>query len=388
MFTRYFPSYEPYKGSLNSLQELIRLRAEGDACRLEADPNVWQTWARKLSLIRRLRHHRGCVNVATWSRDGRSIITSGDDVKIVVSTFPSLDVTCSFDSRHRHNVFDCISVDTPCSVGSRIVSCSGDGTVVEHTILSARTTSQRTLLVSAPLSFSPVMKLASPPSGRATSLASVGRDGVVSVYDLRAQTAITAHKDAGIGSLSTCIFHPGCEKTLFVGSSESSSVGIFDLRRLDKPLTLFKPPDDHESLDVFSSTVTGIDVNATGTALLVSYNARRAAVITFLLDPARIDRSGSVAIGSDPGTEDVATASSLTHESAPALMAHESLVHDIPSSPASNKAGGDNACVSIENDMINMFFGDDDVDHRTKSIDTPSVQLYHGHKNGMFSVLL
>lgn len=72
--------------------------------------------------------HAGCVNTATWSRDGNLLITGSDDrlVKIwrASGSFDCLKELYSCNTRHRGNIFCAdFAPDSP----NTIYSCAADG---------------------------------------------------------------------------------------------------------------------------------------------------------------------------------------------------------------------------------------------------------------------
>lgn len=84
----------------------------------------------RLSLIKRLQVHKGCVNTICWNEKGSLILSGSDDQHLVITNGFNYTVEADYFTSHRANIFSAKFL--PCTNDKQIVSCSGDG-VILHT---------------------------------------------------------------------------------------------------------------------------------------------------------------------------------------------------------------------------------------------------------------
>lgn len=84
-------------------------------------------FTKSLKLDKELTHHKGCVNSLCWSQDGSKILSGSDDQKLVITDPFKSKVLIRYTTVHRSNIF---SAKFMPQGTSRVVSCSGGGTVL------------------------------------------------------------------------------------------------------------------------------------------------------------------------------------------------------------------------------------------------------------------
>lgn len=79
----------------------------------------------RLTRLRTLECHRGCVNSVIWNDAGSLLLSGSDDHKLVLTRPYSGRVVAAVETVHRANIFSAKFL--PASGDAKIVSCSGDG---------------------------------------------------------------------------------------------------------------------------------------------------------------------------------------------------------------------------------------------------------------------
>ncbi|KAL0048474.1 hypothetical protein WJX82_004068 [Trebouxia sp. C0006] len=99
------------------------------------------SWAEKLSNVKKLNGHEGCVNRLAWSEDGRLLASGSDDRQVLLWSYPDTDKSpLALQTEHAANIFGVQFM--PCTNNSQIITGSMDNTVMLHHIdkLPTRTT--------------------------------------------------------------------------------------------------------------------------------------------------------------------------------------------------------------------------------------------------------
>lgn len=92
-----------------------------------------------LTIHKRLRKHRGCVNTISFNADGRLLLSGADDRTVVLWNWVEAVPTFSFHSGHNNNVLHAQFM--PFSDDRSIVTCAVDGEVCMHHVFLAMTNS-------------------------------------------------------------------------------------------------------------------------------------------------------------------------------------------------------------------------------------------------------
>lgn len=84
-------------------------------------------FTQSLKLDKELNYHKGCINSICWSEDGTKMLSGSDDQKLVISDPFNSKILIRYTTSHRSNIF---SAKFMPQGTSRVVSCSGGGTVI------------------------------------------------------------------------------------------------------------------------------------------------------------------------------------------------------------------------------------------------------------------
>ncbi|TKW23495.1 hypothetical protein SEVIR_4G295600v4 [Setaria viridis] len=84
-------------------------------------------FVQSLSIQKRLRKHRGCVNTISFNSDGRFLLSGADDRNVVLWNWVEAAPTFSFHSGHSNNVLHAQFM--PFSDDRSVVTCAADGEV-------------------------------------------------------------------------------------------------------------------------------------------------------------------------------------------------------------------------------------------------------------------
>ena len=199
--------------------------------------------------------HAGCVNTATWTRDGRHALTGSDDTRICVFSpwgrgprAPALHRVrplLTLASGHANNIF-CVRSLSP-ALGGALVSCAADGQVRLHTLNMAAPAAAGAVTHVLSRHGSRAHRLAVP-GGAGPTFASCGEDGAVRFYDVRAgqgtrceTSSFTVQTRRGARlRLFSLDYRPGSASQLCTGGSDGVA-RIFDARFLHRAPYQFLP---------------------------------------------------------------------------------------------------------------------------------------------------
>ncbi|CAL4066049.1 unnamed protein product, partial [Meganyctiphanes norvegica] len=82
----------------------------------------------RMSLLRTLDVHRGCVNTVVWDQTGNWLLSGSDDQHLVITNPWTGRVAERIHTAHRANIFSAKFL--PQTANQKIISCSGDGVLV------------------------------------------------------------------------------------------------------------------------------------------------------------------------------------------------------------------------------------------------------------------
>jgi WD repeat-containing protein 42A len=220
--------YSRRAGGCASVAEQLRLRELGRRG-VVAHPDL----ASRLSLVRRLREHQGCVHALAWSNGSSDLLVSGsDDLHINVWSMWGSALRTSHFSAHTNTIFSALLVP---GNEAQAVSCAADGEVRLHNL------EHGTASVLAEFEGKMVFKLAFRPDCASTFI-STHEDGKVRLFDLRAPSTQQLLVDLGNRTSTTNLaFKPGCADLFAVGADPCPFVRTFDLRSCAVPLRCYAP---------------------------------------------------------------------------------------------------------------------------------------------------
>ena len=196
----------------------------------------------RLFIKRTFRVHTGCVNTSVFSPDGTQIISSGDDLKVVISDVNSGKRLFGFESLHRSNVFSAKVVGTARSVGvgAQIASAAADGQVRLHTVKDGGKVNNKRIFGHRGRAHKISVSDSNP-----FVICSAGEDGRVAILDIRmphhegsdqagqlfriVQTSRYGDGISGYG-INIADFRPGSPSQLLVGGDDAV-VRLYDIRR-------------------------------------------------------------------------------------------------------------------------------------------------------------
>ena len=132
----------------------------------------------RLSLLHTLSDHRGCVNTVAWNATGSWILSGSDDHKLIITEPYTKKVVAELNTAHRANIFSAKFLS--CTDDSKIVSCSGDGTLIFTDVERFAETHRCLFNCHSGTTY----EVLAPPGDPNTFL-SCGEDGTVRWFDLR-----------------------------------------------------------------------------------------------------------------------------------------------------------------------------------------------------------
>ncbi|XP_053663896.1 DDB1- and CUL4-associated factor 8 [Anopheles marshallii] len=245
------------------------------------DPSQFQKRAygsvnlvKRLGLLHKLQHHRGCVNCLNFHPSGKLLASGSDDLRINLWNWESKKLVKSLRSGHKSNVFQTkfMVCEEYRDSELEIISTGRDG-AVRHMIVdpSGHPTTKQIFRSSQA-----VHKVAIPARHDRIFL-TAGEDETVRLCDLRqakVQTLVNVHKQ--LYSIAT---HPFDSE--FCVAGYGSAVRVYDLRRAQHPkkvLVVGGPPDIR-----MRPSITCAVYNHDGTEILASYS--EGDIHLFKLDP-------------------------------------------------------------------------------------------------------
>lgn len=119
---------------------LLENRELGSSSCLIPERCIHAKLVRRMSEIRELPGHGGCVNCLSWSHDGKLLLSGSDDTNIKVWTWPHFSNHLTINSGHRGNIFSAMFL--PLNGYSYVVSGSADGETRLHTVYDTQVTSE------------------------------------------------------------------------------------------------------------------------------------------------------------------------------------------------------------------------------------------------------
>ncbi|XP_020293047.1 DDB1- and CUL4-associated factor 6-like [Pseudomyrmex gracilis] len=234
----------------------------------------------RMSLLKRLKVHNGCVNSICWNSSGELILSGSDDQHLVLTNAHNYEVLTDYKTSHRANIFSAKFL--PNSGDHRIVSCSGDG-IILYTDLMRRT---ETFHNQFTCHTGTTYEIATIP-GEPHSFLSCGEDGTVRWFDLRVKdkcSAARCREDVLIPcqrAVTALSVNPVSPHQIAIGCSDST-VRTFDRRTLGtpatgwtdggnsaRPLCSFTVPEFEGN----SYRITSLSYSPDGQDVLVSYSS-------------------------------------------------------------------------------------------------------------------
>ncbi|XP_012276736.1 DDB1- and CUL4-associated factor 6 isoform X2 [Orussus abietinus] len=234
----------------------------------------------RMSLLRRLKVHNGCVNSICWNSNGELILSGSDDQHLVLTNAYNYQVLTDYKTSHRANIFSAKFL--PDGGDNRIVSCSGDGIILYTDLMRRTETFHNQFTCHSGTTY----EIATIP-GEPHSFLSCGEDGTVRWFDLRVKdkcSATRCREDVLIScqrAVTALSVNPIVPHQVAIGCSDST-VRTFDRRMLGtpatgwtdtggavRPLCSFTVPEFEGN----SYRITSLSYSPDGQDVLVSYSS-------------------------------------------------------------------------------------------------------------------
>ncbi|XP_046753144.1 DDB1- and CUL4-associated factor 6-like isoform X2 [Diprion similis] len=234
----------------------------------------------RMSLLKRLKVHNGCVNSICWNNSGELLLSGSDDQHLVLTNAYNYQVLTDYKTSHRANIFSAKFL--PNSGDHRIISCSGDG-IILYTDLMRRTETFNNQFTCHSGTTYEIATIPNEPH----SFLSCGEDGTVRWFDLRVKDKcnVSRCKDDVLISCQRAVtalsVNPLMPHQLAIGCSDST-VRTFDRRMLGtpatgwtdnggsvRPLCSFTVPEFEGN----SYRITSLSYSPDGQDVLVSYSS-------------------------------------------------------------------------------------------------------------------
>ncbi|XP_011340948.1 DDB1- and CUL4-associated factor 6 [Ooceraea biroi] len=234
----------------------------------------------RMSLLKRLKVHNGCVNSICWNSNGELILSGSDDQHLVLTNAYNYEVLTDYKTSHRANIFSAKFL--PNSGDHRIVSCSGDG-IILYTDLMRRT---ETFHNQFNCHTGTTYEIATIP-GEPQSFLSCGEDGTVRWFDLRVKdkcSTARCREDVLIScqrAVTALSVNPVLPHQIAIGCSDSTvrtydrrtlstaATGLTDTGASERPLCSFTVPEFEGN----SYRITSLSYSPDGQDVLVSYSS-------------------------------------------------------------------------------------------------------------------
>uniref|UniRef100_A0A182RI93 Uncharacterized protein n=1 Tax=Anopheles funestus TaxID=62324 RepID=A0A182RI93_ANOFN len=234
------------------------------------DPSQFQKRAygsvnlvKRLGLMHRLTHHRGCVNCLNFHPSGKLLASGSDDLRINLWNWESKKLLKSIRSGHKSNVFQTkfMVCEGYRDSDIEIISTGRDG-FVRHTIVlpSGHSTTKQIFRSSQA-----IHKVAIPARNEHVFLMA-GEDESVRLCDMR-QGKVQTVVDVGkrLYSIAT---HPYDSEFCVAGNG--TAVRVYDLRRAQQPKRMLVVGEPAERR--LMSSITCAVYNHDGSEILASYS--------------------------------------------------------------------------------------------------------------------
>ncbi|KAF7286479.1 DDB1- and CUL4-associated factor 6-like isoform X2 [Rhynchophorus ferrugineus] len=231
----------------------------------------------RLSLIKRLQVHRGCVNTICWNEKGSLILSGSDDQHLVITNAFNYKVEADYYTSHRANIFSAKFL--PCTNDKQIVSCSGDGVILHTDVIRPQDTYLNQFACHGGTTYE-VMTVPDNPF----TFMSCGEDGTVRWFDLRIKSSCLQQRcreDILIScqrAITALAISPTAPHQLAVACADST-VRVYDRRYLSvspgehllaQPFCTFVAPKFGEERHY---RITSLNYDSDGKDMLVSYSS-------------------------------------------------------------------------------------------------------------------
>ncbi|XP_076654828.1 DDB1- and CUL4-associated factor 6 isoform X1 [Halictus rubicundus] len=231
----------------------------------------------RMSLLKRLNVHNGCVNSVCWNATGDLILSGSDDQHLVLTNPYTYKVLTKCKTTHRANIFSAKFL--PNSGDHRIVSCSGDGIILYTDLMRKVKTFSNRFNCHSGTTYEVVTI-----PGEPHSFLSCGEDGTVRFFDLRIKDKCNTPKckedvliscERAITALSINLTMP---HQVAIGCSDGT-VRIYDRRTLGTPATGMTEGSGVDAICTFtvpqfegsSLRMTSLTYSPDGQDILASY---------------------------------------------------------------------------------------------------------------------
>ncbi|XP_011644196.1 DDB1- and CUL4-associated factor 6-like [Pogonomyrmex barbatus] len=234
----------------------------------------------RMSLLKRLKVHNGCVNSICWNSSGELILSGSDDQHLVLTNAHNYEVLTDYKTSHRANIFSAKFL--PNSGDHRIVSCSGDGIILYTDLMRKAETFHNQFTCHTGTTY----EIATIP-GEPHSFLSCGEDGTVRWFDLRVKdkcSATRCKEDVLIPcqrAVTALSVNPVLPHQIAIGCSDST-VRTFDRRILGTPATGWTDTESSirplcsftvPEFEGNSYRITSLSYSPDGQDVLVSYSS-------------------------------------------------------------------------------------------------------------------
>ncbi|CAL1677520.1 unnamed protein product [Lasius platythorax] len=233
----------------------------------------------RMSLLKRLKVHSGCVNSICWNSSGELILSGSDDQHLVLTNAHKYEVLTAYKTSHRANIFSAKFL--PNSGDHCIVSCSGDGIILYTDLMRTKETFHNQFTCHTGTAY----EIATIPD-EPHSFLSCGEDGTVRLFDLRVKdkcSTVRCREDVLIScqkAVTALSVNPVLPYHIAIGCSDSTvrtfdrrtlstSTGWKDTEKLVRSLCSFTVPEFEGSF----YRITSLSYSPDGQDVLVSYSS-------------------------------------------------------------------------------------------------------------------
>ncbi|XP_019875248.1 DDB1- and CUL4-associated factor 6 [Aethina tumida] len=190
-----------------------------------------ESFVQRLSLLKKLSIHQGCVNTICWNDNGNLILSGSDDQHLMVTNGHTYKVEAKYYTSHHANIFSAKFL--PCSGDKQIISCSGDGSILHTDLDRPKETYLDQFTCHGGTTTYEVITIPNDPN----TFLSCGEDGTVRWFDLRTKTSCrkqNCQEDILIKSpyaVTALAISPTAYNQLAIGCADST-VRLYDRRYL------------------------------------------------------------------------------------------------------------------------------------------------------------